>query len=363
MQQPDPTNPEAQREGDLKCQYCGDGPFNSKVSLGVHEQNFCEQRPADAPKTGEVKDTNGQSGHALDDEQKKKWEEEHDRVTRLQFFKSDPNFVMPERLQGKLERTSERRKHSSQHIWLVGDAGMGKTSLALEYAAVTESPTYKAPCPAMTEVSQWMGRTAFTPERGTFYIPSVFVEAVETENAVVVLNDATRVENPKVLNPLMDICDETGATWCEEMGRDIRVAKGVVFIATSNEGWQYTGADEADVGLKDRFDVIPVPLPPSDIIQQIVYSKVGDSEGIKVGVEFFLQCLKKGLPLSLRHVLRLAADIKYGASLVDAAMLGMIGNMTEDQCTEALQILQVKSTALGGIGELEIEDKWSHWGG
>jgi len=349
---------------DYRCQYCGDGPFQSEVSKSVHEGRFCDKKPDDILVTPvDVKDTNGQSGHALDDEEKKKWEDKNKTATRLQFFKSDPNFVMPERLQGKLERMSVRREHSPQHLWLVGDAGTGKTSLVLEFAAITKSPTYKAPCSAMTEVSQWMGRTAFTPERGTYYIPSVFVEAVETEDAVVIFNDATRVENPKVLNPLMDICDETGATWCEEMGRDIRVAKGVVFFATSNEGWQYTGADEADVGLKDRFDVIPIPLPPVDIIRQIIYSKIGDTPEIATGVDFFMQCIKKGLPLSIRHALRLAADIKYGASLVDAAILGMIGNMTPDQQTEALQVLQVKSTSLGGIGDLEIEDKWSHWNG
>ncbi|KKN32716.1 hypothetical protein LCGC14_0811020 [marine sediment metagenome] len=348
---------------DYRCQYCGDGPFQSTVQQKVHEQNFCDQRPADIIQTSVLKETNGQSGHLLDDEQKTKWEQENGRVTRLQFFRSDPNFVIPQRLQGKLGRVITRREHSTQHIWFVGDAGMGKTGLALEFAAITKSPTYKAPCPAMTEVSQWMGRTAFEPERGTFYIPSVFVEAIETENAVVILNDATRVENPKVLNPLMDVCDEIGATWCEEMGREVRVAKGVVFFATSNEGWQYTGADEADVGLKDRFDVIPIPLPPPEIISQIVYSKVDDTPEIRTGVEFFLQCIRKGLPLSLRHALRLAADIKYGASLVDAAMLGMIGNMTSDQQTEALQILQVKSSSLGGVGDLEVEDRWSHWNG
>lgn len=348
------------------CQYCEEGPFENEFQKKLHEQSYCEQRPATPEKpTVSVPsvETNGLSGHPLDDDRKKEWEEEQGKVTRLQFFKVDPNLIVPGRVQRKLDRVIEQRKRRPQSIWLKGGAGVGKTSLALQFAAQTHSPTYKAPCPAMTEVSQWMGRTAYTPDRGTYYVPSVFVEACETENSVIILNDVTRVENPKVLNPLMDVTDDTGATWSEEMGREVRVAPGVVFIATSNEGWEYVGTDDADVALKDRFAVINIPVPPVSVLDQIISSKIGETEEIRAGTQFFIRCMERGLPLTVRHALRLTEDIKYGASLMDAAMLTMIGDLSDEHQTEALQLLQADQSRHGvTLDSLAVDDEWSRWG-
>jgi len=357
---------------DQFCQYCQQGPFESVMIRKIHEQQFCP----DAPKTSEqvsaqawgedqpsvFQEQLGQSGSSINDEIKEEWSKQTGRVTRLLFYNPDPNFLVSSRLQAKLERINEMRKREPQKIWLVGDAGTGKTSLALQFAAKTKSPCLKCPCPAMTEVSQWMGRTEYHPERGTHYIPSLFIEAAETPGAVIILNDITRVENPKVLNPLMDITDETGSTWSDELGREVRVADGVVFIATSNEGWEYTGADDPDAALKERFDVIHMPLPPKAQLKEIVARKVGNSPEIDAAVEFFLQCLSKGIRMSLRHVLRMCKDIKYGASLVDAAVLSAIGDMDKDHQQEALQILQVQSSSVSGLAELiNMDESWGEW--
>ena len=285
------------------------------------------------------------------------WKTKHGQETHLQFFSPDPNFVMSERIQHKFERVSMRRQFSPQNIYLSGEAGTGKTSLALQYAALSGSPTYKAPCPAMKEVGQWMGRMAYSPDKGTYYISSLFAEAVETPYSVVILNDITRVENPKVLNPLMDLLDDTRETEVMELDRRLSVAPGVVFIATANEGWEYTGADDPDKALKNRFEILYIPLPPADILRDIVHTKVGESQAINEGISYFLECLQKGIKLSVRHILRLAEDIRYGASLLDAAMLGMLGDITDEQRVQALQLLQIRT----GITTEGIEDKWVPW--
>jgi len=344
------------------CQYCGEGPFPSALGKKIHEQQYCSMKPEEVePVEIPSPDTQGQSGHAIDKDAYEEWCKRTGRETRLQFLKPDPNFQVSVRLIEKFNRVIKAREDEPQMLYLVGDSGTGKTSLALQFAAITKSPTYKAPCPAMSEVSQWMGRTEFSPERGTFYIPSLFIEAIETEGAVVILNDITRVENPKVLNPLMDILDEAAQTYSEELGRMVKVAKGVVFIATANEGWEYVGADDPDRAMKQRFSVIHMKPPSTEILTKIIQSKVGSTPEIRAGIDFFLECIKRGIPLSIRHALRLTKDIRLGASLVDAALLGMLGDLDDEKQRDALQILQVKTGLTSE--QLEVSDEWRVWNG
>ena len=90
----------------------------------------------------------------------------------------------------------------------------------------------------------------------------MFVKAIQTENAVILLDELTRA-HPDAWNILMTVLDQ-GQRYLrldEAQGQaTIEVADGVTFIATANIGNEYTATRTLDKALMDRFIVVEMDL-------------------------------------------------------------------------------------------------------
>jgi nitric oxide reductase NorQ protein len=88
------------------------------------------------------------------------------------------------------------------------------------------------------------------------------VEAVQTENAVILLDELSRA-HPDAWNILMTVLDygQRYLRLDEADGSDtIKVANGVTFVATANIGNEYTSTRVMDKALMDRFTIVEMDV-------------------------------------------------------------------------------------------------------
>ena len=149
----------------------------------------------------------------------------------------------------------------NKNVMLVGPAGTGKTYTAQSVAKGIERPFYFFNLGASQDPrGMLIGNTHFKKDEGTFFSTSLFVKAIQTENAVILLDELSRA-HPEAWNILMTVLDESQRylRLDEQDGSPtIKVAKGVSFIATANVGSEYTSTRIMDRALMDRFVIIEV---------------------------------------------------------------------------------------------------------
>jgi MoxR-like ATPase len=149
-----------------------------------------------------------------------------------------------------------------KNIMMVGPAGCGKTQAAKALPEATDRPFFYFNLGATQDPrATLIGNTHFKDGQTTFD-ESAFVKAIQTENAVILMDELSRA-HPEAWNILMTVLDE-GQRYLrldEDINAPtIRVAPGVSFIATANIGTEYTSTRVLDRALMDRFEIIEVDI-------------------------------------------------------------------------------------------------------
>ena len=146
-----------------------------------------------------------------------------------------------------------------KNIMMTGPAGCGKTMAAQKVVEATGRPHFYFNLGATQDPrATLIGNTHFKKEEGTSFSQSAFVKAIQTENAVILLDEISRA-HPEAWNILMTVLDY-GQRYLRldehEDAPTIEVAEGVCFIATANIGNEYTATRAMDRALVDRFTII-----------------------------------------------------------------------------------------------------------
>ena len=146
---------------------------------------------------------------------------------------------------------------------MTGQAGCGKTLAAKSLINALDRPEFYFNLGATQDPrSTLIGNVHFDKQKGTFFSESLFVKAIQTDNAVILLDELTRA-HPDAWNILMPVLDygQRYLRLDEADGQTtIKVADGVTFIATANIGNEYTATRQLDKALLDRFTVIEMDL-------------------------------------------------------------------------------------------------------
>ena len=175
-------------------------------------------------------------------------------------YKLKPEGLIMKELKWKyLIRSAVRGKN----IMMTGQAGCGKTLAAKALVNALDRPEFYFNLGATQDPrSTLIGNVHYNKKDGTYFSESLFVKAIQTENAVILLDELTRA-HPDAWNILMPVLDQ-GQRYLrldEADGQQtINVANGVPFIATANIGNEYTATRQLDKALMDRFTVIEMDL-------------------------------------------------------------------------------------------------------
>lgn len=153
-----------------------------------------------------------------------------------------------------------------ENILLVGPAGSAKTMTAHCLVEALNRPFFNIPLGSTQDPrSALIGNTHFNKERGTYFAESLFVRAISTPNAIILLDELSRA-HPEAWNLLMPVLDMTQRFLRleeSEEGATVPVAEGVSFIATANIGNEFTSTRVLDRALVDRFTI--VEISPLDV--------------------------------------------------------------------------------------------------
>ena len=187
---------------------------------------------------------------------------EHQEV--LNFIHSSyslkPKALMMNELKWKyLVRSAVRGKN----IMMTGPAGCGKTMAAKCCVNALERPDFYFNLGATQDPrATLIGNTHFSQEDGTYFSESAFVKAIQTPDAVILLDELSRA-HPDAWNILMTVLDygQRYLRLDEQDGqKTIKVADGVTFIATANIGNEYTSTRVMDKALMDRFTIVEMDV-------------------------------------------------------------------------------------------------------
>ena len=179
-------------------------------------------------------------------------------------FQLKPKQLIVNELKWKyLMRSAMRGKN----IMMTGAAGCGKTMAAKSIVNALDRPDFYFNLGATQDPrATLIGNTHFNKEDGTYFSEALFVKAIQTPNAVILLDELSRA-HPDAANILMTVLDE-GQRYLRLDEADgsptIKVAEGVCFIATANIGNEYTATRVMDRALMDRFIVIEMDLLDKD---------------------------------------------------------------------------------------------------
>ena len=146
-----------------------------------------------------------------------------------------------------------------KNIMMTGPAGCGKTLAAKSLINGLDRPNFYFNLGATQDPrATLIGNVHFDKSKGTFFSESLFVKAIQTPNAVILMDELTRA-HPDAWNILMTVLDQ-GQRYLRLDEADgqatIKVAEGVCFVATANIGNEYTATRQLDKALMDRFVVI-----------------------------------------------------------------------------------------------------------
>lgn len=229
-----------------------------------------------------------------------------------------------------------------RNIMFTGHSGCGKTMAAMSAVRALGREFYYFNLGSTQDPRTTLIGTRQAKEGSTYFSPSLFVKAIQQENAVILLDEISRA-HPEATNILLTVLDPKQRYLRldeDESNETIKVADGVTFMATANIGNEYTATRTMDRALVDRFTTIEMDLlgeeKESELIREM-YPKLTDEIAEKLARiavqtrdEVQSSTPKIDTIISTRQNLEVASLVHDGFSLEEAAEVGYYPHFSQE---------------------------------
>lgn len=210
---------------------------------------------------------------------------------------------------------------------LIGPTGTGKTELVIRICTLMNIPCRVYDMGSMQDpLTDLLGSHRLQNGNSVFDYAK-FVDDVQ-KPGVIVLDELSRA--PLITNNILFPCLDSRRTLPIEIAdskseRSIKIHNDCVFIATANIGQEYSGTNEIDAALLNRFLPIQLDYLPSSFETQVLIKRTGinkeDATKIvsianRIREEYNIGNLTKSI--STRETLEIAELISDGFSLLDS---------------------------------------------
>jgi MoxR-like ATPase len=267
---------------------------------------------------------------------------------KLRTPQVDTNFVPAKKMLNALRAISA--VDGLRNVLLTGPTGCGKTAQAEYLSAILKRPYFESIVSQFIEPLDLLG-TKGVRDGKTYFSESAFVEAVETDEAIVVLDEINRAP-ASILNMLIPLLDHRGSVYIEELGRYVRVGKNVLFIGTANIGAEFSGTYRLDEAIVSRFPYrFEVSFLEEDQEATMIQARTQcdeDSARLLAKVGSTLRAKSSGFggalsrQISTRQLLATAELVAKGLSIHDALDITVVPVFDKEGGTnsEQSQVLQ-----------------------
>lgn len=232
-----------------------------------------------------------------------------------------------------------------KNILMTGETGCGKT-LAVRKVAETfkDRPFFYFNMGSTQDPKSYLlGNTHYDSTEGTHFVESLFIKAIKTPKAIILLDELTRIhiEGSNILMTVLDDLQRYVMIDDKKADSIIEVADGVTFIATANRGVRYTGVSIMDAAFKDRFNTI-IEMPALNKKEEARLLKIKcpivDEKKINIVTEIAeairqnasLEDAKLQSALSTRKVEDIITIMRYGFTLQEAAEVAIYPQFSND---------------------------------
>jgi len=237
----------------------------------------------------------------------------------------DPYFYIKVEDKRNLERLEKLSHKHPVNILVTGTQGCGKSSLVRQFASFYKRPLAVFQIGLLVESGQLFGQQRLKNGE-TYYQSFLFPKAIQTPGCVIHLEELNRSETPHALNELFSVLSEDRNIWIDELGL-VEVAPRVIFFATMNEGEEFSGVDELDAALKDRFYRIHLEYLPTEVEKEVLMRKTGINENTAMEIIGVVNKLRDNPQfeenISIRHSLMIAELMSLGATLREALVYSL----------------------------------------
>lgn len=218
-----------------------------------------------------------------------------------------------------------------RNIMMTGPSGSGKSVTAKAAAGALARPFFYFNLGATQDPrSTLIGNMHYDKDSGTVFATSLFAQAIQTPDAVILLDELSRA-HPEAWNILMSVLDTNQRYLRLDEDKDIttiRVAEGVSFIATANIGAAYTATRAMDRALLDRFTIVEMDLLDTEAESALLkqrYPQVSSTDITAIAAiadatrkEVKSEAPKLSSAISTRLTQEIAAHMQDGFTLLEA---------------------------------------------
>jgi nitric oxide reductase NorQ protein len=232
----------------------------------------------------------------------------------------EEHYFLREEVINHLSRIEALSKRHPVNLLIAGKQGCGKSTLVKQFAARHKRPEATFQIGILSEPGQLFGEHRLK-DGETYYQQFLFPQALQTPGCVIHLEEINRPEHPKALNMLFSVLAEDRRVWLDELGL-IKVADGVVFMATLNEGEEFIGTEMLDAALRDRFYVTTLDYLPMDVETKVIHLKTGipagDAQTVVTIANKLRENTQEPMVVSTRHTLMIGEMVAVGATVREA---------------------------------------------